>query len=299
MSVPTMPTEHRTRATPLPPRKRPMTRHRVGGYLVHVPLLLAAVLFAFPFYWLVVMATSDTAEIFASPPRLVPGLRFGSNFGEVLDGSPFLYAFTNSVFVTVVASALQVFFAALAGFIFAKYRFPGRDQLFAALVVTMALPTGVAIVPNFQIYANLGWLNSYWPLLVPGAASAFGIFWMRQAATAAIPDELLEAARVDGAGFWRVFRHVGLPGLSATIAAFTVFQVMWNWNEYLWPLLVLSDTDLYTLPLALQLLKGAYGAVDYSVVMAGTLVATIPLVVLFLIFRRTVMSNASAGAVKG
>ncbi|MVA74698.1 ABC transporter permease subunit [Auraticoccus sp. F435] len=271
----------------------------MGNYLVHVPLLLAAVLFAFPFYWLVVMATSSTSEIFTSPPRLVPGTKFGENFAEVLSGSPFLFAFSNSVFVTVVGSLLQVFFAALGGFVFAKYRFPGRDKLFGLLVVTMALPTGVAIVPNFQIYANLGWLNTYWPLLVPGAASAFGIFWMRQAATASIPDELLEAARVDGAGFWRVFRHVGLPGLSSTIAAFTVFQVMWNWNEYLWPLLVLSDTDLYTLPLALQLLKGAYGSVDYSVVMAGTLVATLPLVVLFLIFRRTVMSHASAGAIKG
>jgi cellobiose transport system permease protein len=297
VSAPTL-LASRTQPTPTV-RKHRRPRRTPGAYLVHVPLILAGVLFAFPFYWLVVMATSDTSEIFASPPRLFPGLQFGQNFGEVLGGSPFFYALTNSIFVTVAASALQVFFAALGGFVFAKYRFPGRDGLFVILVATMALPTGVAIVPNFQIYANLGWLNTYWPLLVPGAASAFGIFWMRQSATAAIPDELLEAARVDGAGFWRVFRHVGLPGMSSTIAAFTVFQVMWNWNEYLWPLLVLSDTDLYTLPLALQLLKGAYGAVDYSVVMAGTLVATLPLVVLFLIFRRTVMSHASAGAIKG
>src|SRR5699024_9858619 len=133
----------------------------------------------------------------------------------------------------------------------------------------------------------------------PGAATAFGVFWMRQSAHSAIHDELLEAARVDGASFFRVFLHVGIPGLRAPIAAFSIFQIMWNWNEYLWPLLVLNDPELYTLPLALALLRGAYGSVDYSVVMAGTLVATIPLIVLFLYFRRTVMSNAAQGALKG
>lgn len=275
-------------------------RSRIGRQLiVHLPLGLAAIIFAFPFYWLLVMATSSTSEVFTSPPRLIPGTELFENLTVVFTRTPFLQAFFNSVVVTVAASALQVLLASLAGFVFAKYRFPGRGRLFAILLITMALPTGVALVPSFQIYAELGWLNTYWPLLVPSAATAFGVFWMRQAAAASIPDELLEASRVDGASFLRVYWHVGLPGLRASIAAFSVFQIMWNWNDYLWPMLVLSQPERYTLPLALQLLKGAYGSVDYSVVMAGTLVATVPLVVLFLILRKTVMENAAAGAVKG
>lgn len=288
-----------TPSRPRPRRSTSSAGRRSSALWVHLPLLIGAVLFAFPFYWLVVMATSSTSEIFTSPPRLIPGADFGRNITTVVEGTPFLEAFRNSLFVTVTASALQVLFAALGGFVFAKYRFPGRDRLFAILLVTMALPTGVALVPTFQIYASIGWLDTYWPLIVPSMATAFGVFWMRQAAAAAIPDELIEAARVDGASFLGVFRHVGLPGLRSTIAAYGVFQLMWNWNDYLWPLLVLSDSQKYTLPVALQLLKGAYGSVDYSVVMAGTLVATVPLVVVFLIFRKTVMTNASAGAVKG
>lgn len=287
---------------PAPSRAAARRRSNTGrraGFGVHLPLLIGAVLFAFPFYWLVVMATSSTSEIFTSPPRLLPGAEFGDNISTVVEGTPFLEAFRNSLFVTITASTLQVLFAALGGFVFAKYRFPGRDKMFAILLVTMALPTGVALVPTFQIYASIGWLDTYWPLIVPSMATAFGVFWMRQAASVAIHDELIEAARVDGASFLGVFWHVGLPGLRSTIAAYGVFQLMWNWNDYLWPLLVLSDSEKYTLPVALQLLKGAYGSVDYSVVMAGTLVATIPLVIVFLIFRKTVMSNASAGAIKG
>lgn len=276
----------------------PLTRRVRRPIASHIILLISALIYAFPFYWLVVMATSSTSEIFTSPPRLWPGTSFFENFGTVLEGSPFGRSFLNSVFVTVVSSAVQVFFAALGGFVFAKYRFPGRDRLFAILLVTMVLPTGVALVPTFQIYAELGWINTYWPLILPGAATAFGIFWMRQG-SASIPDELLEASRVDGASFLRVFWHIGVPSLRAPIAAFGIFQVMWNWNEYLWPLLVLNDPEKATLPLALALLRGAYGSVDYSVVMAGTLVATVPLVVLFLIFRRTVMDNAAQGALKG
>jgi len=281
--------------------EHPRTRNgaKLPRLLMHLSLIAICIVFAFPFYWLIVMATSSTNEIFASVPRLIPGTEFFHNFAHVWEGTTFRRAFLNSVVVTVVASALQVGLSALAGFVFAKYRFPGRNKLFAALLVTMALPTGASLVPTFQIYADFGWINTFLPLIVPGAVTAFAVFWMRQAAASAIPNELIDAARVDGAGFLRVFLHVGLPGLRPTIAALGVFEVMWNWNDYLWPLLVLTDSNNYTLPVALDQLKGAYGATDYSVVMSGTLVATIPLVILFLFFRSTVMNNVVSGAVKG
>jgi len=280
-------------------RRHQRTRSRWASVGIHAPLVLIALASALPFYWLIVMSTSKTNEIFTSPPRFIPGTDFISNFTTVIESSSYLGAFGNSVFVTLVASFIRVLLASLAGFVFAKYSFPGRDRLFGILLLTMALPTGVSLVPSYEIYANLGWINTYLPLIVPNAVSAFAIFWMRQASAMAIQDSVMEAARVDGAGFLRVYWHVALPALRPTIAALGIFEVIWAWNDYLWPLLVLNDPDRYTLPLALGQLKGAYGAIDYSVVMSGTLVATIPLIVLFLIFRRTVMDNVVAGAVKG
>ncbi|WP_460798846.1 carbohydrate ABC transporter permease [Microbacterium sp. GXF0217] len=269
------------------------------AWLQHAVLIPAAALFAFPFYWLIVMSTSTTSDIFSSPPRLIPGPELFANIERLFGSVDFLQAFLNSVLVSVTATVVTVTIAALSGFVFAMYRFPGRDWLFGILLATMTLPTGVMLVPMFQIYVDLGWLNTYLPLIVPGAASAFGIFWMRQAAREAVQYEVIEAARVDGASFLRVFWHVGAPALRPAIAGFTVFQFMWNWNEYMWPLLVLNDSDLYTLPVALQQLNGNYGTSDYPVVMVGTLLATLPLIIVFLFFRRQVMSSATAGAVKG
>jgi cellobiose transport system permease protein len=271
----------------------------VRGWITQIVVLLAALIAAFPFYWLVVLATGTTSEIFTSPPRLIPGVHFFQNFGQVIANSSFLTAFANSALVAVTVTVLNLFLSSLAGFVFAKYRFPGRNRLFAILIAILILPTGVAIVPNFEIYAQLGWINTYLPLIVPTAVTALGVFWMRQTAVAAIPDELMQASSIDGAGFVRQYIHVGLPGMRAGMTALGIFQLMWTWNDYIWPLLVLADPNKYTIPVALQQLKGAYGNVDYSVVMAGALVATIPLVVIFLLFRRVVMANTAAGSVKG
>jgi cellobiose transport system permease protein len=274
-------------------------RLSMGRGFTHLVLMAGVVVFAFPFYWLIVMATSSTSEIYQFPPRLLPGTQFFENFGKVLNGSAFGSAFANSVWLTLLTTTIHLFLAALAGYVFAKKRFPGRNLLFGLLLATMLIPTGVSLVPSYQIYANLGWINTFLPLIVPGAVGAFGIFWMRQAADAAIADEVIDAARMDGAGFLRTFWHVALPAMRPSIVAFGIFQVMWTWNEYLWPLLVLGQPSMYTLPIALQQLQGSYGYVDYSVVMAGTLVATVPLVIAFFVLRRTILENVSAGALKG
>jgi cellobiose transport system permease protein len=272
---------------------------RPERFAVHGVLMLGVLVFVFPFYWLLVMATSSTAQIYSVPPRLFVGDQFFANFAKVLEGSTFLSAFINSVWLTVLTVAIHLFLAALAGYVFAKLRFPGRNGLFAFLLVTMLIPTGVALVPSFQIYANLGWLNTYLPLIIPSAVSAFGVFWMRQAAQSAVSDEVIDAAKIDGAGFLRTFLQVALPSMRPALVAFGIFQVMWTWNDYLWPLLILGRPSSFTLPIALQQLQGNYGTTDYSVVMAGTLVAIIPLIVLFFILRKTILENVSAGALKG
>ncbi|UNX54030.1 carbohydrate ABC transporter permease [Georgenia sp. TF02-10] len=274
-------------------------RLRLTNVLTHLVLGVALVIFAFPFYWLVVMATSSTSEMFTLPPRLIPGDEFIANFTKVLESTQFGTAFFNSLWLTTLVVLVQLFLASLAGFVFAKRRFPGRDRLFAALLVTLVLPTGVSLVPSYQIYASLGWLNTFLPLIVPNIVTAFAVFWMRQAAESSIPDELLDAAAIDGAGFLRTFWSVGLPALRPSLVALGIFQVMWTWNDYLWPLLVLGDPSQFTLPIAIQQLKGNYGNLDYSVVMAGTLVATLPLIILFFFLRRTILENVTAGALKG
>ncbi len=278
------------------PNRNNVNRARLASHLV---LAIGVVVFAFPFYWLLVMATNSTSDILASPPRLVPGGQFLANFGKVTAGSDFVQAFVNSLVLTVISSAVQLFLASLAGYVFAKRRFPGRNALFSLLLATLIIPTGVSIVPSYQIYTNLGWIDSFLPLVVPSAVTAFGVFWMRQAAQSNVPDELVDAARMDGAGFMRTFWSVALPCMRPSLVAFGIFQVMWTWNDYLWPLLVLNSPDKFTLPVALQQLTGNYGATDYSVVMAGTLVAIVPLLILFLILRRTVLENAASGALKG
>lgn len=282
-----------------PPRERPSLRVRFSLAATHLLLVAAVIVFAFPFYWLIVMATSSTSEMFTSPPRLIPGDQFFNNFSKVLESTQFVTAFFNSAWLTILVSAIQLFLAALAGFVFAKRRFPGRDKLFAALLVTLVLPTGVSLVPSYQIFASLGWLNTFLPLIVPNIVTAFAVFWMRQAAQSSIPDEVLDAAAIDGAGFFRTFWSIGLPTLRPSLVALGIFQVMWTWNDYLWPLLVLGDPSQFTLPIALAQLKGNYGNLDYSVVMAGTLVATIPLIVLFFFLRKTILENVTAGALKG
>jgi cellobiose transport system permease protein len=270
-----------------------------GRALTHVLLGLGVLVFAFPFYWLVVMATSSTSEMFTSPPRLIPGDKFLDNFGTVLANTQFGSAFVNSVWLTILLTALQLLLGALAGYVFAKRSFPGRERLFAILLITLVLPTGVSLVPSYQIYAQLGWLNTFLPLIIPNAVTAFAVFWMRQAAIISIPDEILDAASIDGAGFLRQFWSIALPALRPSLVALGIFQFMWTWNDYLWPLLVLGDPSQFTLPIAIQQLKGNYGGVDYSVVMAGTLVATIPLIVLFLFLRKTILENVASGALKG
>lgn len=288
-------------ATRDPRPSKPSFRRRNSRVPVstHVVLLIGVALFALPFYWLIVMATSSTTQIFTWPPRLIPGDRFFANFAQVLKGTQFGAAFFNSVWLTLTMTALQLFLGSLAGYTFAKRRFPGRNRLFAILLITLVVPTGVSLVPNYEIYAHLGWLNTFLPLIVPSAVTAFGVFWLRQSATS-IPDEVVDAAAIDGAGFFRTFWSIGLPGMRPALIALGIFQAMWTWNDYIWPLLVLGKPSEYTLPIAIQALRGSYGSIDYSVVMAGSLVATVPLVVLFLVFRKAILENVGGGgAVKG
>lgn len=265
--------------------------------LLHLVLLLGVAVSIFPFYWLTVMATSTTTDMYKFPPKLMFGNQLIINVKNVLSHIDFFGSFMNTVFVAVVSTLLVLFFCSLAGFSFAKFQFPGKKALFVILLATMMIPSQLSLIPSFMIMQKLGWVGTYKALIVPGMASAFGIFWMRQFASGAIHDELLSAGRIDGCGNFRLFWNVGLPILRPALAFLGIFHFIGTWNDYLWPLVILTDPAKYTLQVTLSQLNGIYNT-DYAMVMAGTLMATVPLVIIFLLVSSQFISDIAAGAIK-
>lgn len=265
--------------------------------VLHTVLLIGVALSMFPFYWLTVMATRTTSDIYRFPPKLTFGTQLWTNIRNVLDHIDFFGSFLNTVFVSVTSTLLVLFFCSLAGFAFAKYEFPGKKILFTLLLVTMMIPGQLSLIPSFMIMQKLGWVGTFKALIIPGMANAFGIFWMRQFATEAVHDELLSAGRIDGCGHFRLFWNVALPILRPGLAFLGIFHFIGSWNDYLWPLVILTDPDKYTLQITLSQLNGIYNT-DYAMVMAGTLMATLPLILMFLLVSRQFISDIAAGAVK-
>jgi len=263
----------------------------------HVVLMLGVAVSIFPFYWMFVMASNKTADIITYPPKLVPGTYLLENIKTVLDGVPFFSSAWLSFETAAATTILVMFFDSLAAFTFAKYDFPGKKVLFGAVLATFMIPAQLSLVPEFVIMAHLGWVGSIKALVVPAAANAFGIFWMRQYATGAIADELIDAATVDGAGFFRTYVTVGLPVLRPGLAFLGIFTFIASWNDYLWPLIVLDNPNHITLQVALQQLNGLYTS-DYAAIMAGALMAVVPLLVIFIIGARNFISDLAAGAMK-
>ncbi|PWG09092.1 carbohydrate ABC transporter permease [Streptomyces sp. V2] len=270
---------------------------RVTRIAVRVVLLLGVLVSLFPFYWLVVMASGTTQDIYRYPPKLVPGPHLLDNMKRVVDSVDFFGSLFNTVVVAVVGTALVLFFDSLAAFAFAKYDFPAKRFMFGMLLMTYMIPAQLSLVPQFVTMAEFGWAGSLKALIVPGAANAFGIFWMRQYAENSLPDELLDAGRIDGAGFFRLYWKIALPMFRPALAFLGIFTFIGLWNEYIWPLVVMIDPEKVTLQVALANLNVLYQA-DYSLVMAGALMSVVPLIVVFLIGARHFLRDLAAGATK-
>ena len=275
-----------------------MTRYRLRGIALHAALVVALLVFMFPFVWTILMASNTTADIYRFPPKLTFGGHFGENVRQVLENVAFFQSMANTAVVAVSTTLLVLFFDSLAAFTFAKFRFPGRNTLFVVLLATMLLPAQLAAVPQFQTMAAFGWVGSLKALVIPAAANAFGIFWLRQYFQNSIHDELVEAATLDGCGFLGVYRHVALPSARPALAFLGIFTFVASWNDYFWPLIVLTNPDHLTLQVALSSLNRSHG-VDYSMVMTGALMAMVPLIVVFIIFARQFIKGATEGAIRG
>lgn len=272
-------------------------RLRPGRVLFVLLLLVGAVISTAPFYWMVVASTHDNSELFESPPPFMPGGRFMHNLVELEHSIGFGRVMLNSAGIAVVYTVLSSLISAMCGYALAKYRFRGRGLLLGAVLATMMIPFQVLLVPLFQMMASLGWVDTYQAVVLPFLANSFGVFLMRQAFLG-FPDELIESARIDGAGDLRIFYQVVLPVVRPQLGALVIFTFMTQWNAFLWPLLMLNTEDKYTVPVALYTLIGQ-SHVDYAGLILGSFLATLPLMLIFFLFQKQFVSGLLGGAVKG
>ncbi|MGW6930861.1 carbohydrate ABC transporter permease [Lentzea sp. NPDC054927] len=277
------------------PRRRHLDRVRWWTYLL---LILATVACLFPLYWMFIVATSDTATATRMPPEVVPGGNFFHLAGLVMETVPFVQSLLNSLAVATAIGIGQAVLCSLAGFAFAKLRFPGRNALFLVVVLTMTVPTQLSVIPQYLIMSELGWVDTLQALIVPGLASAFGIFWMRQHISATISDELMQAARIDGASTGQVFWRIAFPIVRPAAFVLGLFGFVTAWNDFLWPFIVLKSPERYTAQIAIKALQNSYD-VDLGLAMSGSFLATVPLVVLFVLVGRRMVAGILEGAFKG
>ncbi|MGC9667462.1 carbohydrate ABC transporter permease [Planosporangium sp. 12N6] len=270
-----------------------------GSRWTYLALLLVLAFSAFPIYWMAIIATGDESAVSKTPPQVLPGGRFGDNVREVFSAQDVFFSasLVNSVIVAVVATAAQLFFCSLAGFAFAKLRFAGRDALMIFVVLTLTIPNQLGIVALYILTGKLGINGTLLAVIAPILVSAFGVFYMRQFILGAVPDELIEAARMDGATTMRIYRSVVLPAIRPALAVLGLLTFVATWNDFQWPLIQLQGTDYPTSMVALSdLASGNY--VIYRRVLSGALIATAPLLVVLVLGGRQIVRGIMEGAVK-
>ncbi|WP_175410889.1 carbohydrate ABC transporter permease [Streptomyces sp. TRM64462] len=268
-----------------------------GGKLAYAILIVAVLVSAFPFYWTVVAASRSNADLAQVPPSLLPGPNLIRNFEAVLEEADIGKALLNSLIVSGSITVGTVLCCTLAGFAFAKLRFRGRGALLTLTVGTMMIPPQLGVIPLFMLVAELGWVNQLQAVILPGLVSAFGVFFMRQFLVQALPDELIEAARVDGASTARIFWSIVVPIARPGMAVLGLLTFMAAWNDFFWPIIALSSQNP-TVQVALRQLGGGY-VHDQSVIMAGTLLGTLPVLLVFGLLGRQIVGGIMQGAVKG
>ncbi|MEJ2858780.1 MULTISPECIES: carbohydrate ABC transporter permease [unclassified Saccharothrix] len=258
----------------------------------------AALVSLFPLYWMFIVATTDTATATKMPPEVVPGDNFFHLAGLVFNTVPFLESIINSLVVATSIGVGQALLCALAGFAFAKLRFPARNTLFLVVLLTMTVPTQLAVIPQYLIMSELGWVDTLQALVVPGLASAFGIFWMRQHIVSTISDELMQAAYLDGASTWQVFWRIVFPIVRPAAFVLGLFGFVTAWNDFLWPFIVLKSPERFTAQIAIKALQNNFD-IDLGLAMSGSFLATLPLLVLFVFVGRRMVAGILDGAFKG
>jgi multiple sugar transport system permease protein len=265
--------------------------------VVNVLLIATAMLTVIPLLWMVSASFMPTGEATIYPPRLLPSSVTLEHYRELFTRLNIGRAFFSSTVIAVGTTLLSLLLNSMAGYAFAKLRFGGRDRLFAVLVAALVIPTQVAMLPLFLMLKSVRLVNSYWGVILPSIATIFGIFLIRQFMLS-IPDELLDAARIDGANEWRIYWNIILPLARPVLVTLAIFTFMSAWNDFMWPLIVLTDDAKYTLPVAVANLVGEH-VQDTELMMASSVLTVLPVLLLFLALQRHYIAGIMMGSVKG
>lgn len=269
----------------------------ISKAVIYISLSSAFLITLFPLIWMILTSLKTQAEVFAFPLQWLPKVPQWRNYPKALASAPFGVFFFNSTLVGMAVTSCTLFFCSLAGYGFAKFSFPGRDVLFFFILSTMMIPFQVIMIPLFLLTVRLGWLDSYLGLIVPGALTAFGVFLMRQFSLT-IPDDYLDAARIDGCSELRIWWSIILPLSKPSLSALAILTFLSSWNELLWPMIITSKEVLRTLPLGLAMFETEY-MTDYCLLMAASMIASIPVLALFLIFQKEFIEGIVMSGIKG
>ena len=270
---------------------------RPGALILNAVLIGGAFLTVAPLLWMLSASLMPTGQANTSPPPLLPSRVTFEHYVELFTHLNLAQSFANSLLVSVVGTLATLVTSSMAGYAFAKLRFPGREALFRLLLTAMLVPAQVGMLPLFLMLKKLGLVNTYGGVIVPAMASIFGIFLVRQYALS-VPDDLLEAARLDGANELRIFRSVIVPVLRPIVVTLALFTSLGTWNDFMWPLIVLSDSERYTLPVALASLSREH-VQDNELMMAGAVLTTLPVLLVFLALQRYYVQGITMGSVRG
>jgi multiple sugar transport system permease protein len=273
-----------------------MTR-RLDSILLHAVLIAGGLITLFPLFWMVSASLMSSGEATTFPPHVVPHQPTLDQYRELFVRLNLGRAFLSSAIVASAVTVFSVLFGSMAGYAFAKLRFRGRERLFGLLLIALVIPPQVGMLPLFLFMKSLGLVNSYWGAIIPSMVTVFGIFLIRQFMLS-VPQELLEAARIDGASEWRIYWSIVMPLARPILATLATFMFMSTWNDFMWPLIILSDQAHYTLPVALANLSGEH-VQDVELMMAGSVVTVLPVLAVFMVLQRYYIAGIMQGSVKG
>lgn len=275
--------------------------HSFGHFLLslffHIVLFGIGLFCLLPFIWMVSTAFKPTPQILLMPPKWIPNPIILSNFSEAFNSAPFFRYFLNSSFQAIAVTMGVLFTSSLAGYGFVRFQFPGRNFIFTLFLMTMMIPGVVVLIPSYLLMDKLNWINTYYALIIPLLGSAFGTFLLRQFMYS-IPTAILDAARIDGSSEFGIYCRIALPLCKPALAALAIFIFTFNWDSFLWPLLVLDDKIKFTLPLGLRSFQSIWQIYQYNLLMAGTIVATIPILLLFIILQKYFIRGISLTGLK-
>jgi multiple sugar transport system permease protein len=268
-----------------------------GTAIIYILLSIGAIIMAAPFLWMVLTSLKNNSQAFTIPPTWIPSPVEWSNYPQSLQALPFGQAYFNSAYIALVVVVCQLLTCSMAGYAFARIRFPGREVLFIVLLATLMIPFQLTLIPLFLIMRDLGWIDTHLSLIVPSALfSAFGVFLMRQFIKG-IPSELEEAALVDGANRWTVFWRIIFPLLRAPLSALGIFSFIGQWNNFLYPLIMLSTPTNFTVPMLLNEFRGEY-ATQWTMTMAGSVIAVVPILTVYIIAQRQIIEGIATTGLK-